>query len=206
MRSCEMARLTDERRAARTAVRRRREALEAEAEHERREARRKEWQAAGAYLTRDELEAGEACRGCGVPVIDGLGDWSLPRQRTPEEQAAFAAADDGYRARHGDCRSHRWSISGSRSWHCGHCCPPHPLNQHQIDFITAMLRSPSNPKELNTWRLTLTCEHVVERKMHRSNRQWSTRSVECAVCARHRGVLEAERLHGADDIRHHDIE
>ena len=27
------------------------------------------------YLTREQAAAGELCRGCGLPVIDNLGNW-----------------------------------------------------------------------------------------------------------------------------------
>ncbi|MGE0307165.1 MAG: hypothetical protein AB7Q27_15560 [Acidimicrobiia bacterium] len=128
-----MAKLTEEQKAQRAATRRRNEALAAEVEHERREAKHKEWRETGAYLTREELEAGEACRGCGLPGMDRLGDWPRPKDRTPEQQAAYDAAEADFRDRHPDCRSHRWSMSGSRSTHCGSCCPPpEPARLHRV--------------------------------------------------------------------------
>lgn len=47
-----MAKLTDEVKAQRAATRRRNEAIAAEAEHERREAKEREWRETRAYLTR----------------------------------------------------------------------------------------------------------------------------------------------------------
>ena len=157
-----------------------------------------EWRDSGAYLAREELEAGDACRGCGLPVMDRLGDWPWPKDRTPEEQTAYDAVDADFRTRHPDCHSHRWSMSGSRSTHCGLCCPPPPMHQSQIDAISAILRG-HKPKseELDRWRLTLTCEHMVDRTAHRSYSRWTSRVVECTQCGRQRGVVEAEKLESA---------
>lgn len=74
---------------------------------------------------------------------------------------------------------------------------PAALHQSQLDFIATILRTPTNRKELDTWRLTLTCDHTVDRTSHRSNQHWSTRVVECPTCASHRGVVDAERLEAA---------
>jgi hypothetical protein len=190
-----MTKLTEEQRARRAATRRREQALAAEADHERLEARHTKWRDSGSYLARDELEAGAACRGCGLPVMERLGDWPWPKDRTPEEQSAYAAAEADFRTRHSDCHSHRWSMSGSRSTHCGRCCPPPPLHQSQIDAISAILRG-HKPKfdELDRWRLTLTCEHTVDRTAHRSHARWSSPVVECSQCGKHRGVVDAEKL------------
>lgn len=193
-----MTKLTEEQKARRAATRRRKEALVAEAEYERVEARHMEWRDSGAYLAREELEAGDACRGCGLPVMDRLGDWPWPKDRTPEEQTAYDVAGADFRTRHPDCHSHRWSMSGSRSTHCGLCCPPPPMHQSQIDAISAILRR-HKPKseELDLWRLTLTCEHMVDRTAHRSHSRWTSRVVECPQCGRQRGVVEAEKMESA---------
>lgn len=195
MRCCAVAKLTEEQKATRAANRRHNDALKAEAEHERREARERDWAATGAQLTREELEAGELCRGCGLPVMDRLGDWPRPQDRTPEQQAASDTAEADYLSRHADCHSHRWSMAGSRSLHCGWCCPPHPLSQHQIDQIAAILTGHTpNPSELDHWQLTLTCGHTVDRPQHRTSQRWATAVTRCPTCANHRGVVESERL------------
>lgn len=75
-----MATLTDEQKEQRAMTRRRNEALAAEAEHERTEARHSDWKENGTRPTREELEAGVPCRGCGQPIIDGRGN-SPPRGR-----------------------------------------------------------------------------------------------------------------------------
>lgn len=190
-----MAKLTEEQKAERAATRRRDEALTAEAEYRRREAKQREWRQNGANLTREELEAGEACRGCSLPVMDRLGSWSWPKDRTPDQQVGYDQAEADYRARHADCHGHRWSISGSRSMHCGECCPPHPLHQSQIDQIAAIFHSHTPTlSELDTWRLTLTCEHTIDRTSHKSNQRWTCRVVECPTCGTYRGVVGSEKL------------
>lgn len=127
-----MTKLTEEQRSQRAATRRRKEALIAEDVYERDEAKRLEWQTNGTRLTRKELEAGVACRGCGLPIVDRLGSWPAHSQLTPEERVEYDAAAADYRARHGDCHAHRWTMSGSRTQHCGFCCPP-PTPQPRTD-------------------------------------------------------------------------
>lgn len=46
----------------------------------------RQWDANGTQLTRDEIEAGVACRGCGQPIIDGLGDWPSIVKLTEQEK------------------------------------------------------------------------------------------------------------------------
>ena len=191
-----MATRTEEQKAAQAAKRRLKEALAAEAEYERNDARRREWETKGTRLSREELEAGMPCRGCGLPIIDGLGDRPPLLKLTEAERAEFDAADADYLARHGDCHSHRWSMSGSRTQHCGYCCPPPPLSRDQVEQISRILSSATQrgPRELATWRLTLTCDHTVERSQHRSNQSWTTRVVECRTCGAHRAVVTSKRL------------
>jgi hypothetical protein len=66
---------TDEDRERRASLRARRTAEAAEADDRRVEERRLQWQREGVYMTRAEIEAGGPCRGCGQPLLDGLGDW-----------------------------------------------------------------------------------------------------------------------------------
>lgn len=60
--------------AARSEKRRRANAMYEEERALRREERQPEWIAKDMYLTREQAAAGEACRGCGLPVIDNLGN------------------------------------------------------------------------------------------------------------------------------------
>jgi hypothetical protein len=150
--------LTAEEKVRRAAIRQRKQALEAEADALQQEQKRQEWLETGIYLTREELEAGVPCRGCGLPVLDQLGSWPPLLNLTDAERAEHEAADSEYRQLHPDCRSHRWSMAGSRARHCGLCCPPPPISETQIKRIMGILQASqsSNPADLDTWRLTLT--------------------------------------------------
>lgn len=104
-----MAQMTSEQREHRALLRARRAAEAAEEDDRRLEERRQQWQRDGAYMSRAELEAGEPCRGCGQPLLDGLGDWYPLNQLTPGQGAEYDQVDALFRERHRDCRSHRWS-------------------------------------------------------------------------------------------------
>lgn len=153
-----MARLAPEEKERRAAKRRRTEALQAEADVLRREQRQLEWAAEGAHLTRAELEAGVDCRGCGLPILDDLGPWPPLLRMGDSEREEYAAAQDTFRRRHLDCRSHGWSMNGSRTAHCGFCCPPPPLSDQQISEIAALFAQTTSPDpvDLDTWQLALT--------------------------------------------------
>jgi hypothetical protein len=183
--------LSDEQKATRAMARRHKAALAAEAEAMRQEARRREWQANGTYLTREEFEAGVHCRGCGLPIIDRLGSWLPLMEMTEVERADHEAAEAAFKHRHSDCRSHRWSMSGSRTVHCGSCCPPPPLSNRQIEAIGAILvgAGSPDPAQLDTWRLTLTCDHVIDRTQHASNSHWNSSTTQCPNCHRTRGIV-----------------
>ncbi|KJC63144.1 hypothetical protein [Agreia bicolorata] len=102
--------LTEEQKAERTQKRRVTNALKEEARAHRDEARRQEWCDKGMYLTREQAAAGEACRGCGLPVIDNLGSWPGTMYLTDEQRVIFDADQERYREMHPNCDAHRWSI------------------------------------------------------------------------------------------------
>lgn len=79
-----MARMTDEQREQRTLLRARRAAEAAEEEDRRTEERRQQWQREGTYMSWAEIEAGEPCRGCGQPLLDGMGGWPPLLKLTPD--------------------------------------------------------------------------------------------------------------------------
>lgn len=188
-----MAKLTEEQRTQRATARRRSAALAAEQDALRQESKRQEWDANGTRLTRDEMEAGVPCRGCGQPIIDGLGDWPPLMKLTEQEKREYDAAQADFAARHKDCRGHRWSLSGSRALHCGYCCPPPPLSERQLERLSSLLRaSRPDPAELRTWRLTLTCDHVIDVQQHKSHGQWTTNARHCPTCDQTREVVTAE--------------
>jgi len=191
-----MAKLSDEEKARRATDRRRHGAVLAEDEAARQTRKRRQWLANGTYLSRGELEARVPCRGCGQSIIDGLGEW-LPLMKLDDEQRGdYEAADAAFKSRHLECHASRWSMAGSRTIHCSFCCPPPPLSEGQIQQLSAILLSsrPPDPAGLDTWTLTLTCDHVVEKSQHRSNRTWPRSVEECPTCDYTRGVVAAERV------------
>jgi len=185
-------RLSEEDRARRVAARARRDALAAEEDDHRRAERARRWARDGTWLSFDELRAGVACRGCGEPVVDGRGSWPPLMKLTGDERAAYDEAEAQFRQRHTDCRSGRWSVSGSRSWHCGFCCPPPPPSPKQIEQISRILSSTARDvRELDRWELTLTCDHTVALSQHRDHRSWSMSVVDCPECGIRRGVFRS---------------
>lgn len=191
-----MATLSEEAKERRAANRRRKRALEAEADALRDEERRKVWVEQGMYLTQAEIEAGVNCRGCGQPLVDGLGGWPPLLMLTDEERPEYEAAEADFKARHSDCRSYRWSMADSRTAHCGFCCPPPPLSDKQIESIRAIFKRAGrlDPVDLDTWRLTLTCEHVIDKSQHHTHTYWSSSTVHCPKCGQTRGIVTSEKL------------
>ncbi|MFE5501329.1 hypothetical protein ACFQ73_02105 [Amycolatopsis japonica] len=194
-----MAKLSEEEKARRALRKRRQEALRAEQDAVRVEEKRREWDANGTRLTWDKYVAGVACRGCGLPASDGLGSRVPPLYMSAQEREDHAAADVEYQRRHGDCHAHRWSVEGSLVTHCGYCCPPLPIDPRRHDDIVDLFRrlwskAPPAPEDLDTWRLTLTCGHVVDKAQHRTNTYWSIGVSTCPDCQHIRGIVTADRL------------
>ncbi|MCE7009977.1 hypothetical protein LWC34_45300 [Kibdelosporangium philippinense] len=191
-----MAKLTEEEKARRALNRRRKAALEAEEDAIRWEEKQREWDANGTRLTWAELVARVPCRGCGLPVIDGRGGWPALLAMDDEQRAEYEAADADFKERHADCRSHRWSMEGSATAHCGFCCPPPPLSEDQLAAVASVLTRvrPKDPAELDTWQLTLTCDHVIRKTQHHSHTYWSASVATCPDCQRIRGIVTTERL------------
>ncbi|MGW5116484.1 hypothetical protein ACWEQ8_13805 [Streptomyces noursei] len=192
--------MTEEQRQQRARARARREALRAEEDDRRREEKREEWERDGTYLSREEFEAGHPCRGCGEPILDGRGDRPPLLRMTPEERAKHDAEEARYKERHGECRAIRWTVGGSRTQHCGHCCPSPPMSEKQWEAIAEILFSHKTDKrELDDWDLTLTCDHTVRKTQHRDHQHYSTSVVQCPTCGQRRGVVEAVRIGPTED-------
>lgn len=190
-----MAKPSAEEKERRAINRRRKAALTAEADAIRNEVKRREWVENGTRLTREELLAGVPCRGCGLAIIDGLGDRPGLMKMTEDERAEYEASEADFAVRHPDCRAARWSMSGSRTTHCSFCCPPPPLSEEQIESISTILKySGVDPAELDTWRLDLTCEHVVDKAQHNTNTYWSCSTVFCGECSQIRGIVISVKL------------
>src|SRR6266540_4762359 len=185
-----MAKLSEEEKARRAANRRREAALAAEEDAIRQENKRQEWVANGTYLTRAELEDGGHCRGCGLPIIDDLGGLPPLMRMTAQEREAHEAGEADFKRRHAECHAGRWSVSGSRTTHCGFCCPPPPLSEQQIEAIVSIFaRAGPDPAEPDTWRLALTCGHVIDKTQHASNTYWSASTTHCPTCGQTRGIV-----------------
>lgn len=191
-----MANLSNDEKQRRTLARRTESAPAAETEAHRQEAKHRRWADEGSRLTRAELEAGVCCRGCGLPVIDELGDWPPLMLLTDEEQTERENANRAFASRHPDCKSARWSMSGSRATPCSDCCPPPPLGDQQIEALARLLRSAAviDPAELDTWRLTLTFTHTVERTLQRTHLSWTSPTTLCPECTQTRDVVTSEKL------------
>jgi hypothetical protein len=137
-------------------------------------------------LTYEDYVAGLPCPGCGRPYLDKeRWDFRGTMNMTPEERARYDAEGSRYEAAHGSCGSHRHSVSGSLTTHCGECCPPPPLSPTQIDRLRQLLGRATSPHELMRWRLRLYCGHIVERQAHfthKTLRAAFTGSVTCSEC------------------------
>lgn len=189
-----MTKLSAEEKKRRAAYRRRKAARAAEADALRREAKGREWADNGTRLTRAEPLAGVPCRGCGLAIIDGLGGTPALMKMTEDERIEYEASEAEFTVRHPDCRAARWSMSDSRKKHCCFCCPPPPLSEEQIESISTILEySRVDSADLDTWRLALTCEHVVDKSQHNTNRYWSCPTVFCAECSQIRGIITSEK-------------
>lgn len=195
-----MVKVTAEQREQKALLRAHRAAQAAEEEDRRLEERQQQWQREGAYLSRAELKAGEPCRGCGQPLLDGLGDWPALNQLTPAERAEYDRVQTLFAQRHADCRSHRSSTGGHRTLHCGYCCPPPPLSDEQIEKIALIFSSARvRTENLDSWDLTLTCGHAVRRAQHRDHHRSAMHVTDCPACQRRRGVVTAQRVGPVDD-------
>lgn len=137
-------------------------------------------------LTYEEYRAGTPCPGCGRPYRDeepweSRGTTSM----TPTERTRYEAEQRQYKALHGSCGSHRHSVSGSLTTHCGRCCPPPPMSPSQIEQIARILGSHRPRHMLMRWRLRLYCGHVVEKTAHYTHKTLHaafTGSAKCAEC------------------------
>ena len=192
--------LTKEQKHARAVKRNMKAALDAETRAHRHEAKRAEWREHDMYPTRDEGLAGAPCRGCGLPLTDGLGDWPPLRDMTPEQVAAKDAADALYRERHPDCGGETLGTQGSRVTHCMLCCPPLPIPESVLEDLGRFLAElpPRRVEELDVWALELTCGHRVERTAHFTQLYWMSSTVACPECEMTRGVVTSERTTEAE--------
>ncbi|WP_396910906.1 hypothetical protein [Mycolicibacterium sp.] len=122
-----------------------------------------------APLRYEQYQAGTPCPGCGRPYVDAEPfEAKGTMYFSDAERARYDAERARFTARHGSCGSHRHSVSGSLTMHCGKCCPMPPLSPGQRAQLGVLLR-PTPPHELMVWRLRLYCGHTVERTAHASH-------------------------------------
>lgn len=191
-----MATSTEERRQRRIAG----AARKAEEREQRRRERQALWAETGAYLTWEELCAGEPCRGCGRPII-GDGTWeSVPlNAETPEQRRVRLDEDRRYRKLHGDCRGYRTSMQGSPVQHCGECCPPFPMSPATIEEVRKIFANAGHNPNLMKWTLTLSCGHANSREADQhhtylpASGDWSP-VYACSTCGEHRAIILAEKI------------
>lgn len=113
---------------------------------------------------------------------------------TPEQKIEYDADQAKYKKMHPDCDAHRWSMSGSRTTHCGSCCPPIPMSPEQYEDISRiLLSSPRREQELDIWECTLTCGHTVEQSVHHTNQHPSFSTAWCPDCEMTRGVVSSTK-------------
>jgi hypothetical protein len=190
-----MPKLSEEARQRRAAARVLKEALARGEEHLRVERKYEEWRRNGTALTWEKYQAGVRCRGCGMP-IKGKGGYTARKglmHLAPEEKTQHDAEDERYRQQHADCRGHRWSVDGSPINHCGFCCPPPPMSPEQVERLASMLKTfaalPTPDRDLDEWEVTLTCDHVMRRRQHRSSPYFSNlQIIPCDICGVGRAI------------------
>ncbi len=153
-----------------------------------------------APLSVEEYSAGAPCPGCGRPDRDAEPfEFRGTMHLSGREKEHYEAEQSGFKAQHGSCRSHRHSVQGSLTTHCGKCCPMPPISPAQLARVGALLRTPTPAYELMVWRLRLYCGHTVERQAHRSHKTVHsafTGAVKCTECGRDPSTVIAARAIG----------
>ena len=184
-------------------------AEQAEQDARRQRDQRQRWHDEGMYLTRAELEAGEPCRGCGLPWIDDLGTFPPLLKMTAEQRAEYDREEARYQERHGNCHAARQTLQGSRTQHCCYCCPPPPMSAETIERLRPLLEGiharsddPHHRARLIVWELTLTCGHTARKAQHSDHQSYNLYStVECRECGGEiMGILAAVRIGPAGEV------
>lgn len=118
-------------------------------------------------LTWEKYAAGEPCPGCRRPYRDEEHwDFHGTMKFSDDERARHEAEHERYKRDHSACGSHRHSVSGSLTTHCGKCCPPPPLSPTQRADVARIFSAPTPAHQLMKWRVRLYCGHTVEQHAH----------------------------------------
>ncbi len=56
-----------------------------------------------------------------------------------EERAQYDSEERQFKVRHANCHTHRWTIDGRLTTHCGKCCPAPPMSPEQTARIATLL-------------------------------------------------------------------
>lgn len=141
-----------------------------------------------APLGFEEYSAGAPCPGCGRPYRDTEPfEFRGTMHLSGRDKERYEAEQSRFQAQHGSCKSHRHSVQGSLTTHCGKCCPMPPMSPAQLARVGAILATPTPDSELMVWRLRLYCGHTVERQAHRSHKTVHSAfsgAVKCTECGR----------------------
>jgi hypothetical protein len=139
-----------------------------------------------ASLTFEQYSSGVPCLGCGRPYVDAEPfDFEGTLNLSDVDRLRYDTEESHFKAAHTPCQSHRHSISGSLTMHCGKCCPPPPMSPAQRERIASLISTPTAAHELAIWRLRLYCGHTAERTAHRSRRTVHSAfggAVRCVEC------------------------
>ncbi len=188
-----MAKLTDEQKAERATKRQMTNALKEEAR---------------AHPTRRSVESG-ARRGCISPV----------RRRRPATLAVAAVnlssttsavgqarctsrpTESRVRRRPGEVQGDASRLRGASLErartprpHCGYRCPPAPISPEQYENIERIFASsPRRKEELDIWKRTQTCGHIIEQSVQHTNQHPSFTTSWCPECEMTRGVVSSTK-------------
>lgn len=137
-------------------------------------------------LAWEQYIAGEPCPGCGRPYRDAE-PWEVrgTMNLTDEERTRYDAEQARFKQAHSECHSHRHSVEGSLTLHCGKCCPAPPLSPEQRETIGKVFSTRTPPQQLMKWRLRLFCGHVAEETAHYTHKTLHgafTGSTACPEC------------------------
>lgn len=97
-------------------------------------------------LAWEQYIAGEPCPGCGRPYRDAE-PWEVrgTMNLTDEERTRYDAEQARFKQAHSECHSHRHSVEGSLTLHCGKCCPAPPLSPEQRETIGKVFSTRTPP-------------------------------------------------------------
>ena len=75
------------------------------------------------------------------------------------------------------------------------------MSRHKLEELARLFSTfkPADPKDLDTWELLLTCDHLVHKTQHKDHDHWSVRVAYCPACETRRGIVTSTRIGPAND-------